>query len=136
MKTDPEERPGSTSRNILVWLALMTLAGANFLFGLFADIGEALLPTLLGISILEMTIGLVFFMKLDEQKGARRVAFPVGLGFVLLLGLISLLDVITRWAPARPDGPTQPQLPPEIEERLGPDTPKPPIPMRIKGEIR
>lgn len=135
MKTDPEEKEGSSLRNVLVWIALMTLAGANFLLGLLADIGKALLPATVGIALLEMTIGLIFFMRLDEQKGARRVAFPVGLAFVLLLGLISLLDVITRWAPTRPDGPTQPKLPPEIEQRLGPDTPPPPIPMRIKGGL-
>lgn len=135
MKTDPEERPGSTLRNVLVWLALLTCAGANFLFGMFAEIGDALLPTVIGISLLEMTLGLIYFMHLDEEHGARRIAFPVGLAFVFLLGLISMLDIVTRWAPTRPDGPTQPKLPPEIPARLGPDTPPPPIPMRVKGAL-
>lgn len=135
MKPFPEEREGSSLRNVLVWLALITLAGANFLIGLLADIGKAKLPALIGVSVVEMTIGLIYFMRLDEQKGARRAAFPVGLAFVVLLGLIALLDVITRWAPTRPDGPTQPKLPPEIEDRLGPDTPPPPIPMRVRGGL-
>lgn len=135
MKTDPEEQPGSTLRNLLVWLTLMTLASANFLLGLLADIGDALLPALIGVAIVEMVVGLVFFMRLDEQRGTRRVIFPLGLGFVMLLGLLSYLDIITRWEPTRPDGPTQPKLPPEIDQRLSPDSPPPPIPMRVKGSL-
>lgn len=135
MKTDPEEKPESTLRNVLVWVALLMLAGANFLLGMFAEIGDALLPATIGVALVEMTVGLVYFMHLDEERGARRMAFPVGLAFVFLLGLISMLDIITRWPPARPDGPTQPRLPPEIGSRLGPDTPPPPIPMRVNGAL-
>lgn len=135
MKADPEERRGSSVHNFLVFLALLTLAGTNFVLGMFAEIGDGLLPATIGVALIEMSIGLIYFMHLDEERGARRIAFPIGLAFVFLLGLLSMLDIVTRWAPTRPDGPTQPQLPPEVPSRLGPDTPPPPIPMRLKGGL-
>lgn len=133
MKTDPEEREHGWLHAVGVFCALVTCAGANFLLGKVADIGNWRLYGTMMIAVVEMAIGAWFWLHLDEQRGARRAILPVSLFFVSLLGVITIIDLVTRWAPVRPDGPSMPAMPPAISARVGPGVPPRPIPNQVTG---
>lgn len=133
MKTDPEEQEHDWLHAVLVWIALVTCGGANFLLGKLSDIGNWRLYGTMVVAVVEMTIGAWYWLHLDEQRGARRAALPLSLFFVSLLGALTILDLITRWAPVRPDGPSMPAMPPAISARIGAGLPPRPIPDQVTG---
>jgi cytochrome c oxidase subunit 4 len=136
MKTDPEEKEHDWVHAVLVYVALMTCAGANFLIGEVSDIGNWRLYSVIIVGTIEMGIGAWYWMHLDEQRGARRAALPLALVFVALLGSLSILDLITRWPPVLPDGPSQRALPPAIPWRIGVGKPPQPLPSQVTGGPR
>jgi len=88
---------------LVVWLVLVGDAAANF--GLFhVKLGSLQLPVALGLATLNFVLLLWFFMHLAEVRGTRRFALPVGVLYLLLLLALTLLDVTTRFPPARPNG--------------------------------
>lgn len=133
MNPDPEEREHRGLRAVLVYVALVACAGANFLIGRVSDLGDWRLYGVLLFAVVEMAIGSWYWMHLDEQRGARRAALPVSLFFVTLLGLLTITDLITRWGPVRPDGPSMPMMPPAISARVGAGLPPRPIPDQVTG---
>ncbi len=133
IRTDQHSgREVSLAAYVVVWLLLMTLNAGSFGLSFLTGRGIAQLPVGIAIAIVNLVLILWFFMHLAEEKGTRRFALPVGIGFLLLLLSITLLDVATRFPPANPNA-----IPKEVQpHRPMPSRTAPPgwQPWRIPGE--
>lgn len=116
----------------IVWLGLMAVAAGNF--GLaYVPLGPLQLPVAIGLGAVNAAAIAWWFMHLAEHRGTRRFALPVGIGFLLLLLGIVLLDVATRFPPANPNAVAkEPQPRRPLPSRTEP--PGGPIPLRLPGQ--
>ncbi len=112
----------------VVWLVLLADAGLNALLAR-VDLGVAQLPVALALASVNLALIGWWFMHLREQAGARRMALPAGILYLLLLLALVLLDVATRFLPARPGGvPWHGTVPPVAPEPPGGELPRRPGP--------
>ena len=93
----------SALRYVLVWVALLALTALTY--GLSRiHMGALNLPISLAIAIAKSALVVVFFMHLGQHARANRIVLAVAICFVSLLITFSVLDVATRFEPARPPG--------------------------------
>ncbi len=109
-----------------VWVALLAGACLNYLC-FRRDLGRWQLPVALAFATINLALLAWFFMLLAEHRGARRMALPVGILYLLLLLGLTMLDVTTRYPPARPGVvELRPREPPPATPFAGGATPQPP----------
>ena len=85
----------STSKYVIIWLALVGLTLTSFLFSL-ADIGSLEMPIALLIAVTKSTLVLLFFMHLIEQKVTNALVPIVAVTMLGLLLALMAADVATR----------------------------------------
>jgi cytochrome c oxidase subunit 4 len=98
---DDHARSHSPATYVIVFIALMVLAGATYALG-EGKLGAWSLPFAMTVACIKAGLVLAFFMHLAEHKGAVRVAVALAVVFLLLLIVISIGDVATRFKPANP----------------------------------
>jgi cytochrome c oxidase subunit 4 len=87
-----------------IWAVLAVLTVATWILGTQMKLGPFALPVALLIAVVKTVLVAMYFMHLVEQRGARRVVFPVSVVFLALLMGVTLIDAMTRIRMARPDG--------------------------------
>jgi cytochrome c oxidase subunit 4 len=97
-----DEHHGS-GRYWLVWGALIVLTVVTVVTGRMHIPHFALLVALV-IATVKGTLVLLFFMHLVDHKGANRLVIGVSVLFVVLMLLMPMADLATRFRPANPAG--------------------------------
>jgi cytochrome c oxidase subunit 4 len=97
-----QEHHGS-GRYWLVWGALMVLTLVTVITGRMHIPNFALALALL-IATVKGTLVLLFFMHLIDHKGANRLVMGVSVLFVLMMLIMPMADLATRYRPANPAG--------------------------------
>lgn len=98
-----EAKEKSAWEYVGVWVVLAVLTVTTWVLGSKVQLGSYSLPVSMLISVVKTLLVALFFMHLIEQKGARRVVFPVAVVFLMLLMGVTLIDAMTRVRMARPD---------------------------------
>jgi cytochrome c oxidase subunit 4 len=99
-------RPVSSLDHLVTFGALVVLATASLLVGVFVRV-PVLAPSIsLAIAALKAVLVLWFFMHLAEQTFRTRLAVAVSVVLVLLLVVLTAADVATRQLEARAPRPT------------------------------
>ncbi len=103
----------SAGRYVLVWAALFALTWTTWAVSK-VNLGHFNLPISLLIAILKGSLVVVFFMHLFQHAPANRLVFATAIAFLLLLGTLTLTDLMTRFPLTVPPGPwfTEQPLPP------------------------
>lgn len=109
-----EAKEKSAWEYVGIWAVLAVLTVLTWVLGTKVKLGAYSLPVSLVIAVVKTWLVAMFFMHLIEQRGARRVVFPVSVVFLALLLGVSLIDAMTRIRMARPDG---------LERELEPNRP-------------
>lgn len=99
-----EAKEKSAWEYVGIWAVLAVLTVATWALGTKVKLGPYSLPVSLFIAVVKTWLVATFFMHLIEQRGARRVVFPVSVVFLALLLGVTLIDAMTRIHMARPDG--------------------------------
>jgi cytochrome c oxidase subunit 4 len=111
-------------RYYLVFAALITLTIVTYLTGRMHLPTFGLALALL-IAATKGTLVLLFFMHLIDHKGANRLVMGVSVLFVLLMLIMPMADLATRFRPANPAGSHMSDLPDllfPINPKTGPST--------------
>ena len=112
---------------VAVWMGLIGLTGLSF--GLsFVALGSGSIAVAIGIALVKSTLVVVFFMHVLEERGAGRLALPVAVTLIFVLGLFVIFDVKTRFAPAiagEGELPPRSWAPQEFRSPAVPPTPLP-----------
>lgn len=97
-------------RYYLVFAALIVLTLVTYFTGRMhlPDFGLALA---LLIATTKGTLVLLFFMHLIDHKGANRLVMGVSILFVVLMLIMPMADIATRFRPANPAGSHMSDLP-------------------------
>src|SRR5436190_399242 len=98
---DDHAKAHSPLTYVVVFIALMVLAGATYAMG-EGKLGAWSLPFAMAVACIKAGLVMAFFMHLAEHKGAVRLAAAIAVFFVVLLIAISIGDVATRFKPANP----------------------------------
>ncbi len=85
----------------MCWLALAVLTGLTFALS-HAELGPWSLPVSLLIAVTKASIVAAFFMHLWDHPGASRLVLVTSTLFVVLLALLVVADVLTRFPLALP----------------------------------
>jgi cytochrome c oxidase subunit 4 len=93
----------SSGRYWLVWGALLVLTLVTVLTGRMHIPHFALAVALL-IATVKGTLVLLFFMHLIDHKGANRLVMGVSVLFVIMMLVMPMADLATRFRPANPAG--------------------------------
>ena len=110
---------GSSLRLVIVWIALMGLAFLSFAFS--GPLGRFDVSFALGIAAVKTVLVALFFMELIEQRFINVMVCLLSAGFVALLLLLMVADILTRHT--FPRGPL-----PVIEETAAKErAPTPPV---------
>ena len=99
------EHPESTRKLLLVGLALVILVGVSWGMS-YVHVPGWNEVIALGIALVKCALVMLVFMELDRSHWSIRVIATVGLGYVLLLVIVSSLDPATREPP-----PLEPAVP-------------------------
>ncbi len=105
MSTAGEEKAApshaSPMRYVVCWLALAVLTTLTFLLS-HVSLGDWSLTIALLIAATKAAVVALFFMHLWDHKGVSRLVFLVSIMFVVILTVIVLADVWTRFPLALP----------------------------------
>ncbi len=98
-----EEHHSGPARYVIVWVALLILTVVTVITGRMhmPDWGLALA---LLIATAKGTLVLLIFMHLVDHKGANRLVIGVSVLFVVLMLIMPMADLATRFRPANPAG--------------------------------
>jgi cytochrome c oxidase subunit 4 len=84
----------SSLRLVIVWIALMGLAFLSF--SLSGHLGRFDVAFALAIAVVKSLLVVLFFMELFEQRFVNALVCLVSAGFVALLLLLMVADILTR----------------------------------------
>ena len=85
----------SWTHYLVVWLALMVLTALSFLLSL-ANLGAIDTVFSLVIAAIKSTLVLLFFMHLVQERFTVKLVPLLALGYVLLLVVLMVTDVVSR----------------------------------------
>lgn len=98
-----QEEHGGAGRYVLIWILLLVLTVVTVLTGRMHLPTFGLLLALV-IATVKGSLVALYFMHLNEHRGANRLVFAVSIFFVVLLIGFSLMDLGTRFRLANPPG--------------------------------
>lgn len=104
VRSDQHGPEVSSAADVVVWVVIIAVSAVNYGIAHFVHADPGQIAIALGLAGVNAFLLVWFFMKAKEHTGARRFTLPVGLGFLLLLISLVLLDVATRYPPVNPGG--------------------------------